>query len=324
MPIAFVDADMLRTAVRFEDLIEPVSVAFQRYSQRQASSELIMMWPAADPDAGDVYVKTGTIVGHSSFVVKVSPWYAVNAEQKRPQGGFIALCDAETGHTRAIIDDQHVLSDLRTAAAGALVARHLAPADTDSALVVGTGTQAFLQPQALHRERPFRRLSIWGRDVTRAESLAGRLQRTLADVAVSVTDDLPQAARKADVILCATAAKTPLLQGKWLHPGQHVTSIGSDDPTKCELDAECLLRADGVFVDSVDAARANGNVHRHLRDGAISADRVTCELGSVLAGILPGRTSRTELTVATLIGLGVQDLAAAHASLHLLRLGQPP
>jgi ornithine cyclodeaminase/alanine dehydrogenase-like protein (mu-crystallin family) len=321
MATAFVDADMLRAKVTFADLIDSAGEAFRRYSAGQASSELIVMVPGADKAAGDVYVKTGTITGHPSYVVKVSPWFAVNAAAGRSQGGFIAVFDAETGHTRAIIDDQHLLSDLRTGAAGALVARHFAPLTVRSVLVVGTGTQALLQPQALHHERPFRRLAIWGRDATRALALSGRLSEALPGVEISVTANLAEAVGAADVILGTTASTTPIIRGEWLRPGQHITSIGSDDATKSELDADVLRRAGRAIVDGADTARANGNVHRHLAEGAIPADFPLHELGAVLAGAAPGRTGDDEITVATLSGLGVQDLAAAHASLGLLGLG---
>jgi ornithine cyclodeaminase/alanine dehydrogenase-like protein (mu-crystallin family) len=99
--------------------------------------------------------------------VKVSPWFAANAASGRSKVGFVAIFDAETGYTTAIIDDRHLLSDLRTAAA-ALAARFLAPARVHTAVVVGTGAQAFWQPQALARERTVGRLLVWGRNKNEA------------------------------------------------------------------------------------------------------------------------------------------------------------
>src|SRR5262252_4168622 len=128
MTVAIVGADELRRHVFFEDLIEPVSRALQQSSAGEADNGLIVAFPLADRTRGDVYVKTGTLRGHSVYIVKVSPWFAANVERKQPQGGFIAVFDSETGHTRALLDEQHYLSDIRTAAAGALGARVLAPA----------------------------------------------------------------------------------------------------------------------------------------------------------------------------------------------------
>jgi ornithine cyclodeaminase/alanine dehydrogenase-like protein (mu-crystallin family) len=309
--VRVITRDELLPVLRFEDLIDPVAAAFVSHSRGQATSDLIAMYPAATPCEGDVYVKTGTMTGSPSYVVKISPWFAVNAGAGRRQGGFIAVFDARTGYTTAIIDDQHLLSDLRTAAAGALAARYLAPAQVGTALVIGTGTQAFWQPQALARECTVDRLLVWGRDISRAEALTDRLRAALPDTETKPISDLARGVEAADVVLAATAAREPLVRGEWLRPGQHITSVGSDDQTKAELDAGCLRRADRVIVDSATAAKNNGNVHRHLASGEIGADAITGEIGHVIDRTIPGRTSGQELTVATLIGIGVQDLAAA-------------
>lgn len=309
-----ITADDLRTAVRFEDLVEPVADAFVAFSRGHATSELIVMFPAPQRSDGDVYVKTGTITGSSTYAVKVSPWFAANAAQDKRQGGFVAVFDAETGYTKAIIDDEHLLSDLRTAAAGVLAARHLAPVHVNTALMIGTGTQGFWQPQALAHERHFERLLIWGRSAQRADDLVHRLRGALPDVELTPVSDLRDAVEAADVILMGTSAREPLLMGEWLRGGQHVTSVGSDDHTKAELDAESLRRADRLIVDSIAGATRNGSVYRHLAAGTIDEDAITGELGNVIDAGLPGRTSEDELTVVSLMGLGVQDLAAASAA----------
>lgn len=310
-----ITADELRAVLRFDDLIEPVADAFVCFSRGDATSQLIVMYPATLPSDGDVYVKTGTITGSSTYAVKVSPWFAANAVEGRRQGGFVAVFDAQTGYTKAIIDDQHLLSDLRTAAAGALAARYLAPTRVHTALMIGTGTQGFWQPQALARERTFERLLIWGRNKKRADDLARRLREPLPGIELMPTSALREAVEAADVVLMGTAATEPVLCGDWLRPGQHVTSVGSDDHTKAELDADCLLRADRLIVDSIAGATQNGSVYRHLADGALDKDAITGELGHVIDGSLPGRTSDEEITVVTLMGLGAQDLAAASAAM---------
>jgi ornithine cyclodeaminase len=316
--VSIVSADALRAAVGFEDLVEPVGRAFQEFSGGLAEAGLLTMYPAERPDLGDVYVKTGRIRGRSIYVVKISPWFAVNVGAGRPQGGFIAVFDARTGYTRAILAEEHYLSDIRTAAAGALAARVLAPQAVRTATVLGTGTQAFWQPRALFAERPFERLIIWGRDRVRGQRLAGRLQPHLPGVRITLEENLEIAVRAADVLLTTTASREPLVLGEWLHPGQHITAVGADDQTKCELDAECLRRADRLIVDSLESARSHGEVARHLAEGTIRLDQVHGEIGSVLSGDLAGRRDDNEITIAKFIGLGVQDLAAAEVSLQRL------
>jgi ornithine cyclodeaminase len=312
-----VTAAQLRAAVHFPDLIEPVAHAFQASSAGHADSGLIVMFPAQLPEAGDVYVKSGTLRGHPIYIVKISPWFAANIAEQRPQGGFIAVFDSRTGHTVALLEDEHYLSDIRTAAAGAVAARALAPAQVDTALVVGSGVQAYWQPQALHRERPYRRLLVWARNLDKATALAARLAPALPDVDIEVVHDLEPAVQRADVILTTTQAREPLIHGDWLHPGQHITAIGADDATKCELDATALRRAH-VYVDARDTARETGEVHRAIRAGHYTLDDLAGELGHVLAGTTPARTSADDITIATLAGLGVQDLVAAEIALQKL------
>lgn len=312
-----VTAAQLRAAVHFPDLIEPVAHAFQASSAGHADSGLIVMFPAQQPEVGDVYVKSGTLRGHPIYIVKISPWFAVNVPERRPQGGFIAVFDSRTGHTLALLEDEHYLSDIRTAAAGAVAARILAPARVDTVLVVGAGVQAYWQPQALHRERPYRTLLVWARKPEKATALRARLAPVLPDIDIDVVDDLEPAVRRADVILTTTQAREPLIHGDWLRAGQHITAVGADDASKCELDVTVLRRA-RVYVDARDTARDTGEVHRAIRAGHYTLDDLAGELGHVLTGSTPARTSDHDITVATLAGLGVQDLVAAEVALQKL------
>jgi ornithine cyclodeaminase/alanine dehydrogenase-like protein (mu-crystallin family) len=315
--VCIVNADELRTNVRFEDLIEPISRAFQEFSAGLAHNGLIVMFPAERPDLGDVYVKTGTLRRHPIFVVKISPWFAVNHERGQAQGGFVGVFDSQTGHTLALLNDEHYLSDIRTAAAGALAARAFAPVSVKTAAVLGAGVQAYWQARALYHERPFETLMIWARNAERAARLKTRLQHVLPDVKIHVSSDLECTVRCADVLITATVARIPLVRGEWLHEGQHITAIGADDATKCELDTTALKRA-RVFVDSRETAAANGDVHYALQTGEYTLAEVSGEIGEVLAGQKPGRISQSDITIVKCVGIGVQDLVAAEVSLKKL------
>ena len=316
--IRFIEHEELRAHIGFEDLIEPVSMAFQETSARLAENGLVVMFPGKTPSSGDVYVKTGTLRGHKVYVVKVSPWFAANVEIGRAQGGFIAVFDSDTGHTLAILDEQHYLSDIRTAAAGSLAARALAPETVQTATVLGAGVQAYWQPQALYRERPFETLVICARSLDKAELLKQRLSHVLPAVEIRTEPDLETAVRQSQVLITATLSREPLVRGDWLSDGQHITAVGADDPMKCELDASVLQRG-RVFVDSLEASATNGDIGRAIQAGRYALDQVSGEIGEVLAGTKPGRTTSTDITIAKFIGIGAQDLVAAEAS--LARLG---
>jgi ornithine cyclodeaminase/alanine dehydrogenase-like protein (mu-crystallin family) len=319
--LRIVDAESIRARVGFDDLVEPVSRAFAESSAGRADNGLIVMFPAERREAGDVYVKTGTLRGHDVYIVKVSPWFSANAERGQPQGGFVGVFDSATGQTLALLHDEHYLSDIRTAAAGAVAARLLAPTAVATAAVLGAGVQAYWQPLALYRERPFTTLLVWARDMRKAESLGARLREKLPDVEIRCQSDLERTVGSADVLITATQAREPLVRGEWLREGTHVTAVGADDASKCELDAAALRRAK-VFVDARETAQANGDVHRAIRAGRYSIDEVTGELGDVISGAAAGRTSDDDITIAKLVGIGAQDLVAAEVTLAKLAGGR--
>jgi ornithine cyclodeaminase/alanine dehydrogenase-like protein (mu-crystallin family) len=319
MSVQILDAGQLRALIGFEDLIEPVSRAFQDFSAGLAQCAMVTMFPASDPALGDVYVKTGCIRGHSYYLVKVSPWFAVNRDLAEPQGGFLAVFDSASGHTAAILNDEHYLSDIRTAAAGALAARVLAPESVRVAGILGAGGQAYWQARALFSVRKFERLLKWSRNHEKTLALKQQLALKLPSAEIVVTGSVREVVEAVQVLITATAARDPIVRGEWLRPGQHITAVGADDETKCELDAHCLKRAHRLIVDSRNSARDYGEVHRWLRQGALKFEDIHGELGEVLVGSVPGRRSVEEITIAKLVGIGVQDLAAAEVSIDKLK-----
>ncbi len=312
--VRIIGAESIRASVTFDDLVEPVSRAFAESSAGLADNGLVVMFPAERRELGDVYVKTGSLSGHAVYIVKVSPWFSANVESGEPQGGFVAVFDSHTGRTLALLHDEHYLSDIRTAAAGALAARWLAPSSVGTAAVLGAGVQAYWQPVALYRERPFTTLLIWARDMAKAERLKTRLSHELPGVEIHCSSDIEGTVRSADVLITATQAREPLVSGEWLRRGMHITAVGADDATKCELDATVLQRAK-VFVDMRETAEANGDVHRAVRTGRYSMQDLSGELGEVISGHAAGRTSDDDITVAKLVGIGAQDLVAAEVTL---------
>jgi ornithine cyclodeaminase len=217
--------------------------------------------------------------------------------------------DAETGRLRVLVADGGLLTELRTAAAGALAADLLARRDARTAAVIGTGGQARYQLQALLQIRPAEQVRVWGR---RRES-AERYVRDMAaaGVTVSVAATAGEAVKGAGVVITATSASDPLVQAGWLAPGAHVTAVGADMPHKQELDPQVLAAADKYVPDSAEAAAISGELHHAIKAGVFDIGSVHGELGAVASGRLPGRTGEDELTVADLTGLGIQDAAIA-------------
>src|SRR5690606_20679285 len=198
---------------------------------------------------GEVDVKTAYVPGLPGFAIKVSPGFFDNPKLGLPSlNGLMIVFDAETGIVGAVLLDNGYLTDIRTAAAGAVAARHLAPREVQTAGVLGAGVQAELQIEALALERRFERLLGWARDSAKDESYAARMTQRLArPVVVASTPDA--VVRESQVVVTTTPARIPLIDASWLHPGLHITAMGSDASEKNELDPAIVTAADRFICD---------------------------------------------------------------------------
>ena len=315
--------DRIRAAVGFEDVIESVARALADHSRGLGDSPVSVFAPKGRD--GDVHVKSAWLPSRAIFTVKIATWFVARAARgDSASGGIVAVFDSETGDLRALLEDDHHISDIRTAAAGALATRALARSDATTLSVLGTGVQAYLQVLAAASARPIRDVKIWGRNPMRGDRLARAVLARRPDLRVICSPTLQGACRGADVLVTATSSREPLVKPEWLEPGTHITAVGADDRAKCELAPACLARADRIVVDCRDLTKKYGDLARAIAEGVLESAQVFAELGEVLANAELGRTRAGEITVCKLVGLGVQDLAAAEVSLARLEAGIIP
>ncbi len=265
---------------------------------------------------GEVDVKSAYVKGFEAFAVKLSSGFFDNPKRGlSTSGGMMALLDSETGHVRAVLLDNGYLTEVRTAAAGAVAAKHLAPESLATVGVIGAGIQARLQIEALGLVREFGTVLVWARDAAKAGAYAEEMSERLG-LSVAVADSVEQAVRESDLVVTATPSRTPLVRAEWLSPGQHLTAIGSDAETKNELDPAVLAGCDLYACDSrVQVARL-GELHHAIAAGAVADDFAAVELGAIVGDARPGRTSPAQITVCDLTGTGVQDTAIATVAYH--------
>jgi ornithine cyclodeaminase len=263
---------------------------------------------------GEVDVKTAYVPGLDGFAIKVSPGFFDNPKRGLPSlNGLMVVLDAETGIVRAVLLDNGYLTDVRTAAAGAVAARHLAANSVDVVGVIGAGLQAQLQIEALALVRPFAELLVWARDTAKAAAYAARMASRLSRP-VSVADSAEALVARSQVVVTTTPSRTPLIRAEWLHPGLHITAMGSDAKEKNELDPAIIAAADRFVCDRIQQSRAVGELRSAIAAGVVAADRSFDELGTICAGMAEGRRSADDVTVCDLTGTGVQDTAiAVHA-----------
>jgi ornithine cyclodeaminase len=298
--------DVVR-ALDMATCIDAVERAFVAYSA--GGAELPGVIHLDVPEAGgEIHVKAGHLHGGPHYAVKMASGF-VRVEPPAIDG-MVALFDARDGSPVALLLDGGYLTDVRTGAAGGVAARWLAPEVVERVAVLGTGGQARQQLDALAVVRPGPwDVRVWGRDPGHAAACVedlmarGMLPR---GAAVRVVAEVAAALEGADVVLTCTASRAALVDAAMLAPGAHVTALGSDGVGKQELAPNVLEAADVLVVDSLDQCRRLGE----LQHAAGQAGRVV-ELGSIVAGAAPGRTTRDQRTVCDLTGVGVQDVAAA-------------
>lgn len=260
---------------------------------------------------GEVDVKTAYVPGVDSFAIKISPGFFENPKLGLPSlNGLMVLFSAKTGVVEALLLDNGYLTDIRTAAAGAVAARYLARADASSAGILGGGTQARLQLKALQLVRPIEQARIWARRPEQARELAGHLAEEMG-ITVSAVSEPRQAVEGSDVVVTTTPSREPLVQPQWLTPGQHITAMGSDAEYKNELAPAVLTRAHLYVCDRVAQCVRLGELHHAVEAGVVDADAVHTELAQVITGQAAGRCSDDEITIADLTGTGVQDTGIA-------------
>jgi len=231
-------------------VVDIVAQAFAALGQGSVVMPPILSMELAEAN-GEVDVKTAYIPGFDSFAIKVSPGFFDNPKLGLPSlNGLMILFSAKTGLVEAVFLDNGYLTDMRTAAAGAVAARYLAPQRVQVAGVLGTGVQARLQMQAAHLVRPFERLLVWGRDAAKAEACAADLAADLGVEARAVAD-AEEVVAESQLVVTTTPARTPVIRAEWLHPRLHITAMGADQAGKNEIDPKALAAFDLSVCDSV-------------------------------------------------------------------------
>jgi ornithine cyclodeaminase len=263
--------------------------------------------------AGGIMLLKPAWRANGPIAVKIVNIFPDNASRGLPSVmGSLMLFDGATGAPIAAIDGG-ALTVRRTAAASALAAGFLARKDASILLVAGTGRLAPALVQAHATVRPIRKIRIWGRAPDKAAALA----RSLNDqgIAASAVEDLEAGVREADIVSCATLAKTPFINGDWLKPGAHLDLVGGFTPAMREAD-DAAMRRGRIFVDTRDGALAEaGDLIDPMASGAITGADVRGELSELCRGSVAGRGGDDEITIFKSVGAAIEDLAAAELAL---------
>lgn len=310
MKVTLLSETEIRGCAGFDrEALEAVELGFTRLAQGRAFAPPVIAIEIPEHN-GEVDIKTAYIEGLDSFAVKVASGFSDNPARGLPYGtGMMVLISAETGFLQALLVDNGYLTELRTGLAGAIAADRLARPDIVTAGVIGSGSQARYQMRGLKMVRDFKRLVVYGIIPEEVAHYVDDIEAELG-VPVSVATTPEQVVRESDVVVCTTPAREPYLEATWLHPGLHVTCMGSDMPTKQEAYADCFAKADVVVGDRLAQCLVIGELH-HAVDGGLIDEQAVTELGEITAGFKPGRSGDDQITICDLTGVGVQDTAIA-------------
>ncbi|MBW2009867.1 MAG: ornithine cyclodeaminase family protein [Deltaproteobacteria bacterium] len=309
------ELDQIKEALKSLQPIPDIEEGFVAYSQGKAVippvGELLFKKPP-----GDVHIKYGYLLDDDYYVIKIASGFFESPSSTRyTSDGLILLFKKGTGELACALLDKCHLTNVRTAAAGAVSAKYLAPKKVECIGVLGAGTQGRMQVEYLASIIDCKEVTVWGMNQKEVdkykediEPLGYRVRTTLNP------EDIPA---NCNLIVTATPSKTPLLSVDMIRQGTHITAMGSDTPEKQELDPKILQKADIVVADSISQCLVRGEIYQAMKAGMLEKERIV-ELGAVIVHPELGRTSEDQITIADLTGVAVQDIQIAKAVYHAL------
>jgi ornithine cyclodeaminase len=221
----------------------------------------------------------------------------------------IVLLDPDTGGLQAILDGRYI-TEARTAAVSAVSARHLARAEASTLALIGSGVQARSHLEAMAAVRTLTDIRVWSPRQASRERFVGEMAPHAAG-RLRATDTAEAAVRGADIVVLVTSSPTPVLDGAWVAEGAHVISVGACRPDQREMDPALVARA-RFYVDSRAAAVVeSGDVVLGVKEGRFTESHIAGEIGEVVLGRAPSRTSADEVTIFKSLGMAVEDVVAA-------------
>jgi ornithine cyclodeaminase/alanine dehydrogenase-like protein (mu-crystallin family) len=304
MKPVIIEKDDIVKLLEFKEIISVIEKSFIDFS----SGKLIMPPPqdiVIEESRRETHIKSAYVNGSDFYCVKIAsgfydnPKLCLNSSQ-----GMMILLDSKTGVPKCILLEDGILTDYRTAAAGAVAAKYLANANSKNVLVIGSGIQARLQIEFLLQVFEVERLFVWGRNDENVKNYCDYISKfNFLELKILPT---VQDHKGVDIIVTTTPSRSPLLSS--VEKGVHVNAIGADMPGKQELSSEFLAKAK-IITDSTSQCEKSGELQHALKSGDIFD--VYAELGEIVAKAKKGRESSDEITVFDSTGLGIQDLAIA-------------
>ena len=304
----------IRQLLSIEELIHTLEQAHIQYSTGKAVMPVRLVVPLPQIH-GRITSMPGFLIEDKALGMKVVTYFQNNPKQDLPSIlATIMLFSAETGKLIAVMDGSYITA-IRTACASAMATKALAKQQTPMLGILGAGVQARTHIQALCRVRNLHRIRIYSPLGISASNLKQELESEVG-VDIEVIGNAEDTVRDCDLVVTVTTAKEPILREEWLKPGVHINAVGSHRPDQREIDGATLARSK-VVVDSREAIMAEcGDILLAVQEKSVAENCIHAEIGEVLAGTKPGRTTDSEITLYKSVGIAIQDVATAHLVYH--------
>jgi len=293
-----------------EECIGVMTEAMKALANGQVHNPLRMV--VRPPDAAGLMGLMPSYIGgaNAAYGLKAVCVFPQNtAKGKDAHQGTVMLFSAETGELLALMNASAITA-IRTAAVSGVATKLLAREDAGDLAILGSGVQAHTHIEAMAGARPIRRCRVASRSFEHAQRFAAEMRARFA-FPVEPAESAEAAVRGADLIVTATNAREPVLKREWISPGAHLNVVGSSIPSTREVDTATMAAA-SLFVDRRESTlNEAGDYLFAAKEGAIGPEHIRAEIGEVLVGAKPGRTSPDEITLFKSLGLAVEDLASA-------------
>ena len=306
----------IEDALRQVDVTTAIEEGFVAYSQGKTVVPPVGELVFEDPP-GSVHIKYGYIKNDDYFVIKIASGFHGNLDLGLPPyDGLMLVFSQKTAQIECILHDECYLTNVRTAAAGAVVAKYLAPSAVERIGVFGAGVQGKMQVEALLPIVDCRDLIVWGTGEEELEAYREAMSGHGLSIETTLTSD--EIAATCNLIVTSTPSEKPLLRAEQIRKGTHITAMGSDTLGKIELEPAILGKADLVVADSIEQCRLRGEICQALKAGILKEGDAV-ELGNVITDPALRRTDDSQITVADLTGVAVQDIQISKAVYEILR-----
>lgn len=321
MGIKILNEKSLKSSLKMEDVIE---ISEKVYLQKSEDKSVIWDTIFYDFETGkaDMDIKSGYLKSEKIFGHKTVTWFTNNVIKNLPTlTGIICVFDANTGFLIGVTEAAYI-TGMRTGAAGAIGAKYLANPEAKNVLIIGAGNQLKFQVAGILTVFPqLEKVNVYNRNVEKAKIAIENLPNELSEMGVKnfyatieLVSDLENSMRNSSVIITITSSREPIIKKEWLSPGTHLSCMGADMKGKQEIEAEIFKNAQ-IYTDDLHHSSQFGEMENALKQGIISIDEVTGEIGDLINQNIVGRKSSETITIFDATGIALMDIATAKVAI---------